>query len=47
MKETGWVKVGAWDTNDLHYLYADEKAAKAKAPASAAGGLSAAEPMET
>jgi len=42
MKETGWVKVGAWDVNDLHYLYADEKAAAA----GGAGGLSA-DPMET
>jgi len=25
VRETGWVKVGSWDVNDLHYLYADEK----------------------
>ena len=30
VQETGWVKVGSWDVNELHYLYADEKkAAKA------------------
>lgn len=29
MKETGWIKVGSWDVNDLHYLYAEEKAGKA------------------
>jgi hypothetical protein len=25
IKADGWVKVGAFDVNDLHYLYAGEK----------------------
>eukprot|EP00616_Rhizochromulina_sp_CCMP1243_P003635 CAMPEP_0118969224 /NCGR_PEP_ID=MMETSP1173-20130426/6343_1 /TAXON_ID=1034831 /ORGANISM="Rhizochromulina marina cf, Strain CCMP1243" /LENGTH=283 /DNA_ID=CAMNT_0006918435 /DNA_START=38 /DNA_END=889 /DNA_ORIENTATION=- len=25
VQENGWVKIGSWDVNELHYLYADEK----------------------
>jgi 20S proteasome subunit beta 5 len=31
VQETGWVKVGSWDVNELHYLYADEKKEAAQA----------------
>ena len=36
VQENGWVKVGSWDVNDLHYLYAEEKVTGVPPPFEAA-----------